>query len=530
MLLSKSSFLLPLVQFLSFSSAAEQKILKNRKASPLNSKFEKLVYENLDLWKVPGVAVGVVDGELEWSEGYGIATYPDTKVTPSTLYYTGSTTKAFTAAAMSLLVDDNANYSNVQWNTPIVQLIPDDFMLSDEWATNHITIEDALSHRTGLPRHDYSYGGNYEGNKPSVKAAVRAIRHLPLTAEPRTKFQYCNVMYSVASHVIQTLTGKWLGDVLKERIWEPLEMKATFFSASDAENAPEHLAQGYVYYKEKYQPVEEMDLSCVSGAGSIVSNIHDYSKWLKSLLSMSGPISKAGHKALRTPHIFEDRDDEPTAFTGPKAYALGWSTGVYHGYEFFEHGGGMIAYGTDIIFFPALNYGLVAFGNTAVTSNFLEQALLWHLIDEHLNIPEQERFDWNKKNKERLQEFNEEYENTWKKVYPHLPDPPLPTILPLQNYTGTYFHPAYNNITLEIKNGTLYANRLDATLKLEFNLDHISGDYFIAYADSTEAPGTAFRAAVPAEFKVSADGISKAFGLAAEPEMGPNGRIWFERI
>lgn len=140
-----------------------------------------------------------------------------------------------------------------------------------------------------------------------------------------------------------------------------------------------------------------MDLTCISGAGSVISNVFDYSKWLKAQLSMSGPISKAGHEALRTPHIFEDPGTEPTAFTGPQAYALGWSTGVYHGYEFFEHSGGMIAYGTDVIFFPALEYGLVAFANTAVTSNWVEQALLWHLIDEKLDIPQKERFDWNKK-------------------------------------------------------------------------------------------------------------------------------------
>ncbi len=140
-----------------------------------------------------------------------------------------------------------------------------------------------------------------------------------------------------------------------------------------------------------------MDLTCVSGAGSIVSNVYDYSKWLKSLLSTSGPISKAGHKALRTPRIFEDGGDLPTPFTGPQAYAFGWSTGVYQGYEFFEHSGGMIAFATDLIFFSALNYGLIAFANTAVTSNFLEQALLWHLVDEHLNIPQEKRFDWNKK-------------------------------------------------------------------------------------------------------------------------------------
>jgi hypothetical protein len=106
----------------------------------------------------------------------------------------------------------------------------------------------------------------------------------------------------------------------------------------------------------------------------------------------------------------------------------------------------------------------------------------------------------------------------------------LPTSLPLKNYTGTYFNPAYNNITMELKNGGLYANRQDATLKTEFILEHISGDYFMAYADSTEAPGFPFKVAAAAEFKVSPDGTSKTLGLAAEPAMGPNGRIWFERV
>jgi hypothetical protein len=140
-----------------------------------------------------------------------------------------------------------------------------------------------------------------------------------------------------------------------------------------------------------------MDLTCVSGAGSIISNVLDYSKWLKALLSMSGPLSKNGYTALRTARTIANREPPPTAFTGNQAYTLGWSTGIYQGYEFFEHGGGMIAFGTDVIFFPALNYGLVAFANTAITSNLLEQTLLWHLVDEHLNIPQKERFDWNKK-------------------------------------------------------------------------------------------------------------------------------------
>ena len=96
-------------------------------------------------------------------------------------------------------------------------------MLVDSWATSHVTLEDILSHRTGLPRHDLSYGGSQD----TLKGVVQSLRHLPLTAEPRTKFQYCNLMFMTASYVAEVLEGKWLGDVLKERIWAPLGMTST---------------------------------------------------------------------------------------------------------------------------------------------------------------------------------------------------------------------------------------------------------------------------------------------------------------
>jgi CubicO group peptidase (beta-lactamase class C family) len=122
-------------------------------------------------------------------------------VTPSTLFYAGSTTKAFTAAIMSFLVDDDEKYPQIQWNTPINQLIRDDFVLENDYATNHTTIEDALSHRSGLPGHDCSLGGP----GATVQSIVRSLRHLPINAEPRTKYQYCNAMFIVASHVIETV-------------------------------------------------------------------------------------------------------------------------------------------------------------------------------------------------------------------------------------------------------------------------------------------------------------------------------------
>jgi hypothetical protein len=111
----------------------------------------------------------------------------------------------------------------------------------------------------------------------------------------------------------------------------------------------------------------------------------------------------------------------------------------------------------------------------------------------------------------------------------------------MANYTGTYFHPAYHNLTINIGPSSnslspttsipeqLYLSR-STSWEIAASLTHISGDYFMCYLDSTRAPGLIFKSAIPSEFIVGADGIARKFGIAAEEEMGKEGRIWFERI
>jgi CubicO group peptidase (beta-lactamase class C family) len=135
----------------------------------LSKRFDTLVTETINHWRVPGLAFAMVSGynvdcrvRVAWSilcgvyldtfQGYGISRYPDEKVTPSTLFNCASLSKAFTAAAISLLVDDNENHPTIQWTAPVSSIIPDDFVLSDAQATKDVTVEDMLSHRTGMPR------------------------------------------------------------------------------------------------------------------------------------------------------------------------------------------------------------------------------------------------------------------------------------------------------------------------------------------------------------------------------------------
>jgi hypothetical protein len=70
-----------------------------------------------------------------------------------------------------------------------------------------------------------------------------------------------------------------------------------------------------------------MNLGVVSGAGSIASNVLDYSKWIKALINLSGPFSKSGHQAIKAGRIIVP-DEEDSPYTGTSSYTLGWEKNV----------------------------------------------------------------------------------------------------------------------------------------------------------------------------------------------------------
>jgi len=503
-------------------------MVSNTEDGSLGKRFGKLVKETLEIWHVPGVSVAVVDGDKTYAQGYGTASVPTIPMTASTLFYAGSTTKAFTAAVMALLVEDNEKYPQVQWDTPICQLIRDDFVLQSEYATNHTTIEDALSHRSGLPRHDQAYGATSSGHKASVRDIIQSMRHLPLTAEPRTKYQYCNLMFLVAAHVIETVTSCKIGDLMRDRIWNPLGMNSTFSSLKGAKNAKEDLARGYYYSDGEYHEVEWMELDQVTGAGDIISNVLDYAKWARALMDKKTPLSAAGLEELLRPRTIMPFA-EP--YTGPRMYSLGWRTGVYHGHRFYEHTGGMNAFGSEIILFPDKRFSVVAFANTAGTSNFVEQVLAFRLVDEKLGVPLEERFDWNQQNQAVVTRGQYKARHARDICFPTLPSPVLPSTLPLASYAGTYYHPGYQNLTisLDVSTKTLHADRSSSTCPEHMSFEHVSGEFFVVTSNIVGDLNALFPQTYKSEFRIGADGKVEQVGIRWEEEMGEE-KIWLRRV
>jgi CubicO group peptidase (beta-lactamase class C family) len=279
------------------------------------------------------------------------------------------------------------------WSTPISSVIPEDFVLEDEWATKHVTLEDAVSHRTGLPRHDLAFFRELDGKKSTVRDLVRNLRNLVLTEEPRAKFMYCNFMYVVLSHVIETIMGKGLGNVLKEQIWAPLGMDSTYHDLHEAKKKSESFATGYYWDKEneEFVTAPDMDLTDISGAGAIFSNVLDYAKWVKCLLHKDTLFSEATHREIKKPRMMSGLS--PLPGMDLETYSLAWQRSVYRGNVIYHHSGGVHAFGSQVYWLPQHKFGVVAHGNTAMTSNAAEDVLIYKLINDKLEIPQEQRFD-----------------------------------------------------------------------------------------------------------------------------------------
>ena len=133
--------------------------------------------------------------------------------------------------------------------------------------------------------------------------------------------------------------------------------------------------------------------------------------------------------------------------------------------------------------------------------------------------------------------------NAIDKYYPDRPEHSIAPSLPLEAYTGTYFHPGYLNFTLELAGSgkttrakaALTAKRPDATWPTYNEFEHVSGEYWMIFMYTLDQPTGVVGEYAPAQFRVGADGKADAlgvtwisFGFSGEDIV--EGFVWFERV
>ncbi|KAJ5169961.1 Beta-lactamase-related protein [Penicillium coprophilum] len=509
-------------------------MVRRTTSSPLTSEFNALVQQQMDKWKVPGLSMAVVHGSSTWSKAYGFSEFPDRKMTTDTLFSTCSTTKAFTAAAMSLAIDDSKNTeSPLRWDTPISSILRDDFVLENDYSTMHTTIEDALSHRSGLSTHDACLNLVYP--QRSLREAVRNLRYLPMAYAPRTTFSYNNNMYMAVSHALEQIEGRALGETLKRRIWHPLEMNDTYFSVTEVSEDPSlnpRLARGYTWDPDTNTYIAEpyMNDVAVTGAGAMVSSVLEYTKWLRAMIYQKGPISPQGHAELLKPRTVISNWEE---LVGPPAcpnhlYALGWFVDSYRGETFYWHSGSWPGFGIMVGFLPSKGFGFAMMGNTTNARN-AQVEIYMHLLDQIFGgsgIPRSVGQATDPENK-KIKTKSECMEEAIKRLYPSLPDPIISHSLPLEQYVGRYEHPAYSSITISLRSGCLVADLLDRAIPSLINLAHASGEFFVTHYYQPKNIGS-LSGYYATEFIVGSDGIPIAMGMDVEPALNGE-KMWFDR-
>ncbi|KAL2809227.1 beta-lactamase/transpeptidase-like protein [Aspergillus granulosus] len=509
--------------------------------SPLTEAFDAKAEHVLEHFHIPGLAVSVVRNGTTYAKGYGYAnlsTTPHTPVSPDTLFFAGSTTKAHTAAAISLLVDNNTHFPEIRWSTPLYTLLPE-FILSDSYATTRLTLTDILSHRSGLPRHDIIL--TQELTLPEV---VEKLKYLPMTADLRTEFQYCNLMYITAAHLIEKTTNQSLYEFLRENLWSPLNMTSTYLDTAPALADQRPVSEGY-HFNPSTNTTIATNLAYsrgIRGAGNILTSVNEYAKWVAALLSHAPPISEAGYAALFNAHSIIMPQVNPP-FSAPDLYGFGWILQSYKGVQIIQHGGAQPGFGANVVLIPALDTGFAILGNEMLGTGAASSVLAFEIIDDLLGLKEEERFDWEGLADTQLSDLKST-NKTLSALYPDLPDTPdlLPHPLPLDAYVGRYTHPIYPalNITSNCPDRDVLKNpkkwtgtRLCAyfdNYELVFgeatiDLFHITGTYW-TLVSSMEGIDQAMRV----EFRISPEGVVTEVGVDFEEVMQKTGdKIWLTR-
>ncbi|ETS88227.1 hypothetical protein PFICI_02055 [Pestalotiopsis fici W106-1] len=500
---------------------------------------------------VPSISIAVLNGNETTFEVFGHAILPDTLATLDTMYYIASSTKSSTAASLlyTLRQQEKTSGNKQQpWtvDSKLRDILGEDFALPSEYATHHATIKDALAHRLGLARCDESYGGEDYG----ISDLARSLRHLPTIAELRQQYHYLNQGYMLVQAVIQKLSGRWIGEVHREALWEPLGMDTTVIKLSDAleldrgaGNAT--LAFGYSYNpltgRHDHQPWTDTDLV---GGGGIISTISDMAKWVRAFVEggASLPLGKQDFEALRTPLIITGGSVR-IEHMSPILYAMGWDTMHYRGERLITHSGELPGYSSQMAYLPDRQWGLVMLSNADAFAQEAFEAIYLRLLDDGLDVPASDR------QADLVPELDASLErqvdtavgDARKRFYPHAPDPPVPRALPLQAYTGRYWNDGFRELKLRVEKKALASTpawdpeapvlRADwhRVVNTTIELEWVSGEQFLAWVE-TEV-WSLLGGAVPAEFRVGADGKVESLGVYLEPSLIERGEmIWFDRI
>jgi CubicO group peptidase (beta-lactamase class C family) len=493
-------------------TAAQKKTsAEDKNLSGLDSAFARV----LSVWKGPGFAVAVVQKDkVIYAKGFGFRNQEQKlPVTPNTLFAIGSCTKAFTVSLIGILVGKG----KLELDKPVRDYFSElKFYNAD--MNERITLRDMMSHRTGLPRHDYSW---YFFTTSSRDSLLKRIQYMEPSAPVREKWQYNNFMFMAQGLLVEKLTGQSWENNVRSSIFEPLGMTRSDFSISDLQKDAD-AATGYALKDsgktEKIQKFDYYNIDAMGPAGSINSSVMEMTNWLRTWIhggKFNGkeiiPASFASD-AISSQMIMgsalPDAEFKDIYFSN---YGLAWMLDSYRGHYRVEHGGNIDGFSASTCFFPSDSIGIVVLSNQ---NNSTIPSIVRNLVaDKILGL---KYIDWNSNLKNRADKARKAENEIGGSI---TSDPKLHTTLPhaLKDYTGLFNNKAYGTMEISLDKDSLYIHME----KKSWWLSHYQYDWFEIFEKNKEGHIDTSNHNLTAEFRTSKEGEINELDLPLEPTLKP---------
>lgn len=403
-------------------------------------------------WRIPGLAITVVKNDtVVFAKGYGVRTVgQDGRVDSRTLFGMMSTTKAMTALAMAMLVDEG----KVRWDDPVRQHLPW-FRFSQPWVTEAITVRDLLTHSAGLGNADMLWTrGDLSGRE-----ILERVAKLDLAYSPRSSFIYQNVMYHAAGEVVAAASGMPWDRFVETRIMAPLGMTRSRATLAHMQAMRDpNTSSAHWEFDRVARRIDEQPVDPVAAAGAAWSTAEDAAKWLRFLLDsgrVNGQrlVSEASYRELFKPQVLVPASQfyPSLALTRPRwtSYGLGWYQQDYRGMAVQMHTGSIAGRTALTGLVHGERLAVFVFANR--DHEEFRHAVLWQVIDLWTGAP---RRDWSAE----LKQVYDERDARVGRAIAARDATRTPNTRPsaaLASYAGVFAHPVYGDVTVTLVDGAL---------------------------------------------------------------------------
>lgn len=450
-------------------------------------------------FNVPGIAVAIVkDGKVVFEQGYGVREIgKPAKVDAHTLFAIASNTKAFTAAALQMLADQG----KLNMDGRVTDYLPW-FQMSNPYVTHEMRVRDLLAHRSGLSlgAGDLLY---WPPTSYTTKEVVQRLSKVPLANGFRSHYAYDNILFAVATLIIENVSGQPYADFIRQHIFQPVGMDESLVDMTYLKPGMDYAMGHALYNFKQLKPVPPMAWLNDPGAGGIYASVHDLAKWMNVQLA-AGELPGMGANGKPRRLFSESSHDQmwtmltPIPVTKPSipelqplmpsfyGYGEGWFLSDYHGQKLVWHTGGWPGMVSRLTLVPGLKLGVVVLTNQESGAAF--NAITYRVLDAYLNPGV--KTDWVAVYDKAVKHAHGEADESWKK-HEAARDPHSKPSLPLDSYAGTYRDPWYGDIVISHENGKLRL-RFSKTKQLVGTMTPWQHDTFIVRWDDRALNADAF--------------------------------------